>query len=182
MRVLILTGLLSAILAGCGFRLVGSRSLPAALQRTCIIDASNSPSLDTTLNDALRLRLNRRGAKVGCAQASGYIELLESQEQRQTLSVGSDGKAIEFQITNSISFRLLDADKQPRTPAQTIRQSRDYSFNASQVLAKEAEERRLREYLQNELAELMLIRLDAQLAATVSSPATVAVPTTATGG
>jgi LPS-assembly lipoprotein len=44
--------------------------------------------------------------------------------------------------------------------------SRDYFFNAQQVLAKEAEESRLRDYIQNDLAELILLRLEAVLPAT----------------
>ena len=48
-------------------------------------------------------------------------------------------------------------------PHQTLSLSRDYSFNADAVLAKEAEELKLREAIQAELAELMMLRLEASL-------------------
>ena len=52
------------------------------------------------------------------------------------------------------------------------------SFQPEQVLAKEAEEARLRAFIQTEMAELMLLRLESQLGklAAVSTPAPASAP------
>ena len=62
------------------------------------------------------------------------------------------------------------------TPGDLVA-TRDYSFEPQQVLAKEAEELRLRQFIQHELAELLMLRIDAALtyhSATVDRSATVA--------
>ena len=57
----------------------------------------------------------------------------------------------------------VERDGAVLVPNDLLQISRDFSFNADQVLAKDAEEARLRAYIQTELAELILIRLEARL-------------------
>ena len=45
-------------------------------------------------------------------------------------------------------------------PLDQIEVRRDYSFNPGQLLAKEQEAQRLRDYLENQMAELLLLRIE----------------------
>ncbi|HVT37221.1 MAG TPA: LPS assembly lipoprotein LptE [Nevskiaceae bacterium] len=91
------------------------------------------------------------------------IQLSDLFETRSVLSIGADGKALEYQLTTSVRYLVSSGGKALLAP-DVLTASRDYSYNATQVLAKEAEESRLREFIQNELAELLLLRLEAGFA------------------
>lgn len=164
MKRLLACGLLVALLGGCGFHLAGTRPLPVAL-RTVHIDLVapyrvSEPPLET----ALRALLQRRGAQVLSNPAEDvlFIRLSELEESRETLSVGSDGKVLEFALITRVRFEAFRG-AELLVPADQIVVTRDLSFNAQQVLAKEAEEERLREFIQAEMAELLMLRLEAVL-------------------
>jgi LPS-assembly lipoprotein len=156
--------IVALLLSGCGFHLAGSRPLPEPLKSVYVdMDLPYSVS-EPPVEAALRARLVRRGAKVTSSQdeASCTVRLRDLDEKREVLSVGPDGKALEFLLTTSIRYEVIGRDG-VLLPADTLAVSRDYFFNAQQVLAKEAEEARLRDYIQNALADLLLLRLEARL-------------------
>jgi LPS-assembly lipoprotein len=154
------------LVAGCGFHLVGKRPLPESLQSLYIDAQAPYRVSEPPLEVALRSRLRRRGATVtsSAAAAHAVLRLTELRERRDVLSVGADGKALEFQLTTEVTYVLMQGDR-ILVPANRLSATRDYSFNAQEILAKEAEEARLQRFLQDELAELMLLRLEAALAA-----------------
>lgn len=157
--------LLAGLVSACGFHLAGSRSLPEALQQVYIQTQLPYAVDEPPLEIALRSRLRRRGADVtgSIGSAATVLRLTQLEETREVLSVGADGKALEFQLTTQVTYVLL-RDGVPALPSYTQSVTRDYSFNAQQVLAKEAEEARLRRFIQDELAELVLLRLETLLA------------------
>lgn len=155
---------LTLLLAGCGFHLAGNRQLPEPLKSVFIDTQVPYSVTEPPVEAALRAIVRRRGGEVLSSQRAGaaMIRLSEINERREVLSVGFDGKAIEYQLITTLRYEVL-RDGQPLVTPDYITASRDYSFQPQQVLAKEAEEARLREYIQNELAELVMLRLDAQL-------------------
>lgn len=163
---------LTLTIAACGFHLAGNRPLPEALTSVYVDVIAPYRVSEPPLETSLRSSLLRRGGQVrGKAEdAKTIIRLSELNESRRVLSVGADGKALEFQLTTSVRYQVISADK-PLLPPDVLSVSRDYSFNAQQVLAKEAEEARLRDFIQNELAELLLLRLEASLSQPAAAPA-----------
>jgi len=61
----------------------------------------------------------------------------------------------------------LHSGEQELVPPEAQGISRSYSFSVDEILGKEAEEARLRNYMQDELAALIMLRIDAALAHTV---------------
>ncbi len=152
------------LLSACGFHLAGSRPLPEPLKSVYVdMDLPYSVS-EPPVEAALRARLVRRGATVTRTQdeATCTVRLRDLNEKREVLSVGPDGKALEFLLTTTVRYEVLGKD-QVLLPSDTLTVSRDYFFNAQQVLAKEAEEARLRDYIQSALADLLMLRLEARL-------------------
>lgn len=169
--------LLAALLTGCGFHLAGSRPLPGPLQSTYIDVVVPYHVSEPPMEVSLRTLLQRRGGHVqsSASSADTVIRLSDLKESRLVLSIGTDGKVLEFQLVTSVTYQVSSGGK-VLMPPDTLSLSRSYSFNAEQVLAKDAEEARLREYIQRELAELLLLRMEAVLshapgAPTDSSPA-----------
>lgn len=155
---------LVATLAGCGFHLAGMRPLPEALRTVYIEVVAPYRVVQPPLETALRAGLQRRGAQVRGSGGAGttVIRLSGLDERREVLSIGRDGKALEFRLVTQVDYQVL-RDGQMLVEPGSLRMTRDYSFQPTQVLAKEAEEARLREFIQTEMAELILLRLEAQL-------------------
>ena len=167
---------IAALLAGCGFHWAGSRSLPGALSWVYIDVVAPYQVSQPPLEAALRLRLTRRGAVLyGTPDgARTVLRISDLTEAREVLSVDPFGKAVEFKLTTRVKYELLE-DGNVVVPADVMSVSREYSFNATQVLAKEAEELRLQAFMQDQLAELLLLRLEGVLTmAPAAAPAAAA--------
>src|SRR3546814_1726750 len=80
------------------------------------------------------------------------IRLSNLRESREVLSLGTDGKAVEFRLLTRVHYEVFRGATTLVTPGDMVA-TRDYSFEPAQVLAKEAEEQRLREFIQSQLAE-----------------------------
>lgn len=169
-----LTVVLLLVLTGCGFRLAGTRPLPPALQAVSIDVISPYRVSEPPVESALRAHFLRRGATI--AEEPGpevtQIVLSELDESRQVLSIGPDGKALEFRLVTRVRYEVRRGSVVLMPPG-TLLATRDYSFEPEQILAKEAEEARLREFIQTELAELLMLRLEAQLSRTPPLPPVV---------
>lgn len=178
--------LLVSLLAGCGFRLAGARPLPEPLQVTFIDVITPYRVSEPPMEVALRTLIQRRGGSVksSAMDARSVIRLSNLKETRSVLSIGTDSKVLEFQLITTVTYQV-NAGEKVLMPPDTLSLSRSYSFNAGQVLAKDAEEARLRQYIQSELAELLLLRMEAVLgradaqAATETAAPAVATPAVA---
>lgn len=160
------------LLAGCGFHWAGSRALPPALSSVYIDVVTPYRVSKPPIESALSSRLLRRGARLAgnLGAARTILRVTELRETREVLSVDRFGKAVEFTLTTRLTYELIEAGA-ARLPPDTLQVSRDYTFNARQVLSKEAEEFRLQAFMQDELAELVLLRLEARLAVAPAAPA-----------
>ncbi len=165
-------------LTACGFRLAGARPLPEALQRVSIDVITPYRVSEPPVETALRAVLQRRGAAIAEEAKPGITQILLSEldESRQVLSIGADGKAIEFRLVTRVHYQVR-RDNVVLVQPDVLIATRDYSFEPAQVLAKEAEEARLRGFIQTELAELLMLRLEAQLSRAPPAGATPQPPT-----
>lgn len=162
------------LLSACGFRPAGSQPLVEPL-RVVQVDVHMPYRVsEPAIEASLRSLLQRRGAELVEHQKAGVtlLRLSDIQEDREVLSVGIDGKALEYLLTTRVSYEVL-RDGQILFAEDNLTLTRDYSFDAEQVLAKESEEARLREFMQNELAQLLLFRIEARLA---QGPRSIATP------
>ncbi|WP_248679371.1 LPS-assembly lipoprotein LptE [Sinimarinibacterium sp. CAU 1509] len=155
--------LAALLLSGCGFRLAGTRPLPETLRDVYIEVITPYQVVPPPLESSLRSILQRRGATVRGSAGAGttIIRLSDLNERREVLSIGIDGKALEYRLVTSVRYAAYAGGRVLAGPDE-LRLTRDYSFQPAQVLAKEAEEARLREFIQTQLAELMMLRLETQ--------------------
>ena len=162
--------LLTATLTACGFHPVGSRPLPKALKSVHVELVDPYRVTAPPVEEALKARIVRGGGEVKSKadEASTTLRLTDLREAQEVLSIGTDGRAIEYRLVTRVTFemrRVVDGKAQVLIAPESQTVSRDYSFSAQQILAKEAEEARLRRYIQDELAERVLLRVEARLAA-----------------
>ena len=157
-------------LTACGFHPVGSRPLPKALTSVYVELVDPYRVTAPPVEEALKARIVRGGGEVKSKadDATTTLRLTDLREAQEVLSIGTDGRAIEYRLVTRVTFemrRVVDGKAQVLIAPESQTVSRDYSFSAQQILAKEAEEARLRRYIQDELAERVLLRVEARLAA-----------------
>jgi len=160
----LLSVLLLGMLTGCGFHLAGERPLPTQMHAIFIDFVDPYKVAVPPVQEALRKRIEQRGGvvKSKIEQAGLAIRLSNLVERQDVLAIGPDGKAIEYRLVTSVRYEI-DAEGKVLMAPDTVEVSSDYSFSNDQILAKEVETDRLRNYLQDEMAELLLLRIEATL-------------------
>lgn len=142
-------------LSACGFQLRGVYPLPfdsvyislpetaelRALLKRSIVAGSSARVVDTQ------------------KEAQATFLVLGDTQAKNILSLSAAGRAQEFQLVRTFSFRVVDKTGQDWVPQSQIVLRRDITFNDDQVLSKESEEVLLWRDIQNDLVQQVLRRL-----------------------
>lgn len=152
----VLALVLLAALAGCGFQLRGSATLP--FDTVYVPGASGGIALDLKRN--IQAGTN---AKVvdDPKNAQAVLEFTREERQKVILSLTGTGAVSEYQLRYLVSFRVHDAKGKDYVPTSTIQLTRDVTFNDAQVLAKETEEQLLYRDMQSDMVQQIMRRLAA---------------------
>lgn len=152
---LLLTFLLSA-LDGCGFRLRGSGGASVELPATYISTSSAS-----VLAKDLRQALKNSGTPVvdHSSQAELILNVLNERRDRRTLTVSARGKVQEYQLHYLVQFNVKDKAGVSVLTDQSVRATRNYSYQDTAVLAKGGEEEQLYKDMQREAVQGIMRRL-----------------------
>lgn len=90
--------------------------------------------------------------------STASIEVTKDSVVQRTLAVSARNIPTDYEITYTVTFAVLGTDKELLAP-QTISLSRDYSFEESELLAKEHEADTLRAQMARDLATIAMRRL-----------------------
>jgi LPS-assembly lipoprotein len=147
----------SLLLTACGFHLRGSQEQVSGLPALYL------PEGTTGLAGELRSAARSGGARLveNREDAQAVVTISAENLERQVRSVGSTGKVREFELVYTVSFDVQDSQGKALTDTQTLRLTRDFVFDETQVLGKEAEEAKLRQGLQRDAAGQILRRVQA---------------------
>jgi LPS-assembly lipoprotein len=145
---------LPAALAACGFHLRGDVSYAFS---TLYV---NSPTA-TPLAGELRRVLEGGGTKIVDTAAAGQaiLDISGVADDKQVLSLTGGGRVREYQLTKRVTFVLHDGNGKDWVPAGEIVVRRSYTFNESEVLAREFQEARLLREMQTDAVQQILRRL-----------------------
>lgn len=136
----IVLALLTAILAaGCGFQLRGSTSalLPYKTLNLAL------PQKDSDLAVWLQRYIRSSGSTTltdKAEEADAVLQQLYDNRAKSILSVNAQGQVREYRLQVSYGFRVVDAKGRILVPPNEITVTRDMTYDASAVLAKEQEE------------------------------------------
>jgi LPS-assembly lipoprotein len=157
-RVLTLLLMLTALLSsGCGYHLRGEANLPPEMQKTQLIINDEY----STLARRLRVMLERSGVEfVAAAQATAVLEIPQNRIVTEVLTIADNARVREYRVTATLRFRLTDTRGQELIGWQTLRQSREISFDEQRILASSREQEYLREDLAETMAQLLVARLE----------------------
>src|SRR5262245_62408246 len=144
------------ILAGCGFHLQGKQPLPEAFSYTYI----DTKDEQTDFVQDLRKALIASGAKVIRTQGSSgaTIDVHADELSERVLSVSARNIPTEYELTYKVEFSVMSSGK-ALIEHEEISATRDFSFDETELLAKEREQEILREALARDLVALVMRRL-----------------------
>jgi LPS-assembly lipoprotein len=155
MRALTVLALLA--LAGCGFQLRGTASLPF---ETLYMAPTTQPgaALDLKRN----IQAGTRTAVIDDPKkADAQLEFMQESRQKIILSLGGTGRVREYRLVYTVGFRVHDGKGGEFVPASTVVLAREITFNDSAVLAKETEEALIYRDMQSDMVRQLMRRLAA---------------------
>ncbi len=142
------------LLTNCGFKLKQAYSFDADIQTLSI----EYRSVDPAFIHALKKSLLAQGIQIQ-ASAPTQLNILNYKTTRQAASVSaSNARQTETRITHSVSFSLTQGDTLLISPS-SISRSEEYTNDNRNISGKVEEERLLSRALDQELIELLLLRL-----------------------
>lgn len=145
-----------SLLSGCGFHLRGAVALPEVMARTYVEGGAGS-DLYYELENAL---VNAGAEVVESTEAASAVLILHKQRlERRVLSVDSQGRAAEYELTLQLAFSLKDSKGLILADNERLSVVRDYSFDPDNVLAKGDEEAALRREMNRFAVSQMMRRL-----------------------
>ena len=151
--------IMQAIACGvvCGFRLRGSYSTPF---RTLYLQMPENSYLAVRLRQELLA-----GSDVTIvntpSEAEAILELLSDSRSRDVLSINDTGRAREYEITLSLSFRVSNPSGIDYMEAVTLTASRDLTYSESDFLSREKEEAFLYRDMEADLVNQLMRRIEA---------------------
>jgi len=156
-RKLLVISCLALFLGGCGFQLRGKAQLPPEMQQTrLIIDDQYS-----VLGRRVRVLLEQAGVQIVAAgKETAILEIPQNEVVTEVLTIGDNARVREYRISHTVRFRLVAADGTELVPLQTIRQSREISFDEQQILAVSREQEYVKQDLAETLSRLLVSRLE----------------------
>jgi LPS-assembly lipoprotein len=143
-----------ATVAGCGFHLRGDVSYPFT---SLYVSAPAASPLAAELKRALEGGGTTIAETAAAAQVT--LDLLNVADDKQVLSLTGGGRVREYSLTKRVTFGVRDTAGRDWLPAAEIVVRRSYSFNESEVLAREAQESRLLREMQTDAVQQIVRRL-----------------------
>lgn len=153
MRLLIL--LMSLLLTACGFHLRGQAGMPF---NTLYLDAA-SASAPFIADLRRNLEANKVKLVNTAEQADVVLNIVSEIPEKQILTLGGSGRVNEFQLNYRVSLRAYDLKQQDWIPAEEIVLRRNYSYDDTKILAKEAEEALLYQSMRSDMMQQIVRRL-----------------------
>jgi LPS-assembly lipoprotein len=145
------------LLTGCGFKLRGAETF--AFQRLYI---QADPKSTLTLEVKRSVHFNPATQVVSnLNEADAILQILSSTREQQVISLNRQGQVLEYRLVQQIRFSLRNHQQQFLIAPTELTLSRDLTYNAAAVLAKEVEQAKLYQSMDEDMAQQIVRRLAA---------------------
>jgi len=141
-------------LAGCGFQLRGSATVP--FNSLYIPNATTGVALDLKRN----IEVGTQAKVVSDPKtAEAILDLFGENKEKIILSLTGTGRVREYRLRYTVSYRVHDGKGAEYVPRTIVQLTRDVTYSDTEILAKEAEEQLLFRDMQTDLVQQILRRL-----------------------
>jgi LPS-assembly lipoprotein len=147
--------LLIISLSACGFHLRGAADVPF----NSIFIQGNTLVITKNLNKSL----SNNGVKVltSAEGAEMLLEMVGEESEKRILSLAGAGTVNEFELYYRVHYRTKPAGTELWSQTQTVEARRDFTYSDANLLAKQGEEKRLNENMQQDVISNLIRRLSA---------------------
>lgn len=142
-------------LTACGFHLRGMTQM--SFKTLYIQNSGATPQLMRELQRSLTSSEVTVVAKQ--EEAEMLLELIKEDTEKRILSLSGSGRVREYELVYQLTLRMRSAASTLWDAPQTIEMRRDYSYNDSELLAKEGEEARLYSNMRSDAVREIMRRL-----------------------
>lgn len=142
-------------LIGCGFHLRGTSDVSFS----SIFIQGNT----LTISKDLAKSLSTNGVKVlnSAEGAELLLEMVGEESEKRILSLAGTGTVNEFELYYRVHYRSKLAGAELWSQVQTVEARRDFTYSDANLLAKQGEEKRLNENMQQDVISNLTRRLSA---------------------
>lgn len=149
----------SLLMSGCGWHLRGYGG--ASLQHRTIY--LRVPADQPRLAAALRRGLRAAGASLASdvKSADAVVEVESPRIGRRASTFSTAARVEEYELSYGLPFRVLGPKGQPWGPRQVVTDTRTYPYDTKNVLSSQSQERQLRLEMADEVANLLVGRVQA---------------------
>jgi len=159
MRITLLMVLtLSMLLTACGFHLRGQKAFELPFHQLHVQSANDYSPFINELKSAIQA--NDVQITDNAEQAQLTLQIVSETTDKQILSLSGAGRVIKYRLQYRISLRAYDQKQQEWLAPQEVTLRRDYSYDDSQVLAKQQEEALLYQNMRGDAVQQVLRRLN----------------------
>jgi LPS-assembly lipoprotein len=158
LRHFILFALLAVSLAGCGFQLKQSSTLPASFGPVSIDGISKFSTFYKTVRNTLR----QSSIKIVEAGESNHTIHITPSRERKVLSVNTRGKVSEYELIQRVTYRVTSTGSTLVAPT-TLSRTTFYTVSNSEVLSDTTEEEDIYDRLEQQLVNQMFDQISAAL-------------------
>jgi LPS-assembly lipoprotein len=145
---------LAAALSGCGFHLRGDVHYAFS---TAYVNAPAASPIAAELKRTLEGGGTTIAESASAAQVT--LDISGVADGKDVLSLSGGGRVREYALSKRVTFAVHDTTGRDWMPAAEIAVRRSYSFNESEVLAREAQEARLLKEMQTDVVQQIVRRL-----------------------
>jgi LPS-assembly lipoprotein len=140
--------------AGCGFHLRGDVQYAFS---SAYVNAPVASPIGTELKRTLEGGGLAIAEKASAAQVT--LDVSGVSDGKDVLSLSGGGRVREYALSKRVTIAVHDAEGHDWMPAAEIVVRRSYSFNESEVLAREAQEAKLLKEMQSDAVQQIVRRL-----------------------
>ena len=139
------------MISGCGFQLRGD--IQANFDSISISGGTSS------FNKTLQRKFRQAGISIKSAsEAKKIVEIIKNSFTKTILTLTGTGAVSEYQLDYVVTYRFKSKDSPWNLPV-TIEASRSYTYDDSDILAKDEEEKRLLSGMEDQLIKTMAIQI-----------------------
>ena len=139
------------IISACGFQLRGD--IQANFDSISISGGTSS------FNKTLQRKFRQAGITItNASEAEKIVEIIENKFTKTILTLTGTGAVSEYQLDYEVTYRFKSKDGPWRLPV-TIEATRNYTYDDSDILAKDEEEKRLVTGMEDQLIKTMATQI-----------------------
>lgn len=154
-----------SLLGACGFEMRGTEDI--AFDSIFV----QGPNLSISKDLKRLLKVNGVDVVASSEKSELMLELMNEENEQRILSLSGDGLVREYELFYRVNFRLREPASETWGPVQVIENRRDFTYDDSQLLAKQFEQQRILEDMRSDATRELLRRLVVQKPQQQAAPA-----------